>query len=277
MRVVLFLSVLFLLACIVFLEIYIFQIKGDSFFAAPAIPRALWILEWLFMLLAAGAIGLAIGWQLRENPINHYHQQLKQLEKEREILIVKYNHLVDDKNHLAHRLARAQQSFKEDYRQWQKDKEKLKEDLSSSRTLAETVKQELVGWKRRAELEEKEKESALYSQAMLQSKLEKLQSERDSLEAKVAKTFTLPPKDNLQLINGIGPSIEKKLNAIGIYSYRQISEFTPKMIEEVTKAIKFFPRRIEKDNWVSQARILEEEKRRQTQVPPSAEGATASA
>ncbi|MEL7121680.1 MAG: helix-hairpin-helix domain-containing protein [Bacteroidota bacterium] len=62
--------------------------------------------------------------------------------------------------------------------------------------------------------------------------------------------------DDLTLIEGIGPFIEKKLNEIGITTYQQISEFDDKKISEVTKAIQFFEGRIQKDNWVGQAMSL---------------------
>ncbi len=60
-------------------------------------------------------------------------------------------------------------------------------------------------------------------------------------------------KDDLKLIKGIGPFIEKKLNALGIWTFKQISAFTSEDVQSVTKAIEFFPGRIERDNWVSQA------------------------
>ncbi|HRI28629.1 MAG TPA: hypothetical protein PK239_07425 [Chitinophagales bacterium] len=60
-------------------------------------------------------------------------------------------------------------------------------------------------------------------------------------------------KDNLQLIKGIGPFIERKLNALGIFTFRQIANFTPEDVERVTDAIEFFPGRIVRDNWVTQA------------------------
>ena len=63
-------------------------------------------------------------------------------------------------------------------------------------------------------------------------------------------------KDDLKLIGGIGPFIEKKLNGIGIYTFSQISKFTNQDIEDVTNLIKFFPGRIERDNWVKQAKKL---------------------
>lgn len=63
-------------------------------------------------------------------------------------------------------------------------------------------------------------------------------------------------KDDLTLINGIGPFIEKKLNDIGIYTYQQIADFDGPKIEQVTRDVAYFPGRIEKDDWVGQAKKL---------------------
>ena len=63
-------------------------------------------------------------------------------------------------------------------------------------------------------------------------------------------------KDDLKLISGIGPFIEEKLNGIGIYTFDQISKFKKEDIETVTQLIKFFPGRIERDDWPGQAEKL---------------------
>jgi len=63
-------------------------------------------------------------------------------------------------------------------------------------------------------------------------------------------------KDDLKLISGVGPFIEKKLNSIGIYTFDQISKFTKEDIDTVTALIQFFPGRIERDNWTDQAEKL---------------------
>ncbi|MBI9041127.1 hypothetical protein [Lutibacter sp.] len=60
-------------------------------------------------------------------------------------------------------------------------------------------------------------------------------------------------KDDLKQIKGIGANIEEKLNDVGIYNYTQITNFTSKDIDELTDLIKFFPGRIERDDWVGQA------------------------
>ena len=60
-------------------------------------------------------------------------------------------------------------------------------------------------------------------------------------------------RDDLKLIKGIGPFIEKKLNALNIYTFQQISNFTSEDVDKVTEVIAFFPGRIERDEWVRQA------------------------
>ena len=73
-------------------------------------------------------------------------------------------------------------------------------------------------------------------------------------------------KDDLTLIRGIGSFVEKKLNGLGIYTYEQISRFDSEMIENVTAAIAFFPGRIKRDDWVSQASRLMEIKSTQPEA-----------
>lgn len=67
---------------------------------------------------------------------------------------------------------------------------------------------------------------------------------------------TVKDRNNLQLITGIGPYTEAKLNELGIYTFEQISRFTNEDIKTVTKLIKFFPDRIKNDRWVEKAKRL---------------------
>ena len=62
--------------------------------------------------------------------------------------------------------------------------------------------------------------------------------------------------DDLTFISGIGGWIMEKLNAIEIYTFRQISNFTKEDIDSVTEAIEFFQGRIERDEWILQAKEL---------------------
>jgi predicted flap endonuclease-1-like 5' DNA nuclease len=62
--------------------------------------------------------------------------------------------------------------------------------------------------------------------------------------------------DDLTVISGIGGWIMEKLNMLGIYTFRQISNFTDEDVKIVTEAIEYFPGRIERDDWIIQAREL---------------------
>lgn len=63
-------------------------------------------------------------------------------------------------------------------------------------------------------------------------------------------------KDDLQQIKGVGPFIEQKLNALGIYTFAQLSNFNQEDENKVNEAIEFFPGRIRRDAWVEQAKAL---------------------
>ena len=65
--------------------------------------------------------------------------------------------------------------------------------------------------------------------------------------------------DELKRIKGIGPVIEKTLNGLGIYQFKQIAEFSRDNIAWVDKYISF-PGRIDREEWVSQAKELAEGK-----------------
>jgi predicted flap endonuclease-1-like 5' DNA nuclease len=67
-------------------------------------------------------------------------------------------------------------------------------------------------------------------------------------------------KDDLTRINGIGPFLEKKLNSIGIFTYRELGELNDQGVAQVTKAIGYFEGRIQKDDWVGQAKKLAQAK-----------------
>jgi predicted flap endonuclease-1-like 5' DNA nuclease len=61
--------------------------------------------------------------------------------------------------------------------------------------------------------------------------------------------------DDLKRIRGIGVLIEKRLNALGITSYEQVANWTKADIDSVSSQLDFRGR-IERENWVEQARIL---------------------
>ena len=63
--------------------------------------------------------------------------------------------------------------------------------------------------------------------------------------------------DDLKKITGVGPAIEKKLNALGIYHYWQIAELGEEDIARIDKSLNF-KGRIQRDDWIGQAKQLRE-------------------
>jgi predicted flap endonuclease-1-like 5' DNA nuclease len=61
--------------------------------------------------------------------------------------------------------------------------------------------------------------------------------------------------DDLKRIRGIGVLIEKKLNSLGITQYEQVANWTGADIERISRILDF-KGRIERENWIEQARIL---------------------
>ena len=66
--------------------------------------------------------------------------------------------------------------------------------------------------------------------------------------------------DDLKLIKGVGPAIEKTLNELGIYRFNQIAEMSEYDIDRVAQRLKGFRSRIYREDWVGQARGLQYQK-----------------
>ncbi len=122
------------------------------------------------------------------------------------------------------------------------------EDLKNRVAVAQAAPRSLAAVEQLFDTEvEEEDEEAIVQQAR-----EYLQSAIGSMIPAAVEA----QKDDLQQIHGIGPFLEKQLHSVGLYTYEQISKLDETLIEQLTKAIQFFPGRILKDDWVGQARRL---------------------
>jgi len=66
--------------------------------------------------------------------------------------------------------------------------------------------------------------------------------------------------DDLKLIVGVGPVLERMLHNLGITTFRQIARWTEREVAEFDGKLSEFPGRIQRDQWVTQARALHESK-----------------
>lgn len=91
------------------------------------------------------------------------------------------------------------------------------------------------------------KKAAAPKKAAAKAKAEKA----PKAEAAPAEGFV----DDVKLIGGVGPALEKKLAGLGVTSLKQIAEWTAEDVARVDQELNF-KGRIERDEWIEQAKEL---------------------
>jgi predicted flap endonuclease-1-like 5' DNA nuclease len=66
--------------------------------------------------------------------------------------------------------------------------------------------------------------------------------------------------DDLKLIVGVGPMLERMLHQLGVTTFRQIARWSEHDIDAYDAKLPEFPGRIRRDGWVVQARALHQSK-----------------
>jgi len=69
-----------------------------------------------------------------------------------------------------------------------------------------------------------------------------------------------PGPDDLKLIVGVGPVLERMLHTLGVTTFRQIARWNERDVAEFDAKLPEFPGRIVRDQWVTQARALHQSK-----------------
>lgn len=62
--------------------------------------------------------------------------------------------------------------------------------------------------------------------------------------------------DDLKIIKGIGPALEKLCHSLGYYHFDQIAAWTPAEVAWVDDNLEGFKGRVTRDEWVAQAKVL---------------------
>jgi predicted flap endonuclease-1-like 5' DNA nuclease len=76
-----------------------------------------------------------------------------------------------------------------------------------------------------------------------------------------ADSLVTDDNDDLQMIKGIGPSIERTLHRLGIVRFHQIAEMSEYDINRVAQQLRGFHSLIYRDDWIGQARDLQYQKK----------------
>lgn len=74
-------------------------------------------------------------------------------------------------------------------------------------------------------------------------------------QPRVGGNRSMAANEDLKRIRGIGVLIEKKLNSLGVNAYEQVANWTSADVDRISQILDF-KGRIERENWVEQARIL---------------------
>ena len=274
----------FVLWCVIASQWYLFGVKGLLTDPAHFKPHetTMAIIEILVMLLVAVLIGFGIAWYLRQSSIDHSQTLISSLQTEKKELMKLKQESDQVVFQLESKLARAQETFRQDFQSLSHEKEKLRVEVEPMIKEAKHWQEELQSLRPKVQLADVEVGRLNFQIKQLENQVTETKRANQQLVVELEEVRNAKPilrkepvfsdfiegqrlvysealakdKDNLKLISGIGPVIESKLNSLGIYTFRQISEFTPEAIDHVTSAIKFFPNRIGRDNWIGQAAAL---------------------
>lgn len=265
----------FAIWCFVSAVWYMFSIKGlpEKVGAIAPMAGTIAIIEILLMLTVAFFMGFGLAWMMRQEPLENASELAKNAGYEiRE---------------LQSQLAQAHESQHEwkQARQLAEDKavaEKLHADQLSTK-LAELEFSEAAAKATASDLERKLKQlegelsSAKFRVRVLEGELDDKNKNIGQLTEEINHTAAKPKaehrdwsdhpfvrpveadsddRDDLTEIKGIGPAFQRKLNALDIFTFRQISELDGEAVERLAEVIEVFPERIHRDNWIGQATRL---------------------
>ncbi|MEQ1584853.1 MAG: hypothetical protein ABL895_03175 [Cyclobacteriaceae bacterium] len=270
MRAIYILVAVFFVWCMAASFWFLFWVKGLSPQPDHINPHesALAIVEILLMILISVLIGFALAWLLKQEVVRKKEQDIQNLLADLATHESSARMLQEQGHKVETTLARARETFREDFLTVSRNNERLKTELEEALSVGqveEINRIQLLVQSLQSQLDQSKKETNLLeaTRQKLQMEVEELQKSKregrkstDVTEKQLSAKIIADEKDDLKIINGIGPGIEKRLNTLGVYSFRQISELTEESIKQLTESIKFFPGRIDRDRWVEQASKL---------------------
>lgn len=192
--------------------------------SANAPNAGLAITEIMVMILVSVLLGFGIAWYMREDYILAKQYDVKSLLKERETYVAERDMIVKELHTLRERakkaentLARARQTFHDDYRQVSRERDKVKEEKNIAQEKLSALKDEYSLLQIQLGNEQQRVTDLTGNLDELQQQLN--QKEKDNSGVRyfinpftIAATIESSDIDDLKKIKGIGPVIEKKLN-----------------------------------------------------------------
>ena len=142
-----------------------------------------------------------------------------------------------------------------------KKAEKVQAELERMESEADREVDQVVGMeseRQKVEREAMEAELKLKANLMVREELvlERIALRVHQVDWKVIGDADFDESDDLTKIDGIDKFVERKLNALEIISFEQISRMDARNMEIINNAIEFPPGRIEKQGWIDKATEL---------------------
>jgi len=202
------------------------------------------ILEIIVMLLGAAILGFLIAWFWKKNEFSTLETYIVSLED-------KNNRIQTELSDNEKKLIDCQTERKKT----DADKQSIEKLLIECQGKLIVSDVNLIKKEIDCEDDEKEDDTVPLKKASKQDEaLERIKAKSEKIDFSRIGIAKVEEKDDLKLIKGIGPFIEKKLNALGIYTFKQIANFNDEDKDIVNEAIEFFSGRVKRDDWVGQAK-----------------------
>lgn len=270
--------VLFAVWCVIASQWYLFGIKGLQADPSHFQPHqtSVGIIELVSILLITVLIGFGIAWFLRQSAIDKRLDHIQQLKQKAEQQYEQQQEWLARVEKAETTLSRARETFKSDFLALTNENDQLKKERDRLQDEWQELQAELKVLRPKVQQADNELGRITMQFQKLETQLQEYEQKNKELTAQLDQIKLAPAltsqnaihpstettrlkrleKDDLKKIVGIGPKIERKLNKLGVYTFEQIRDLTPEMMEQITTKLKSFPDRIARDNWVGQAKQL---------------------
>jgi predicted flap endonuclease-1-like 5' DNA nuclease len=226
--------------------------------------------EVLVMILGGFMLGFGVAWLLREPVIFDLREKIAE---GRDHLIYKEREMAEMQSNTEVAERRVRQADERILSLITENENRLKEN-DAERMRAEAIQSRLTEQEAKLKVVDGDATSTRFRLRLMENELAEKDATIKTLKQEIARQpavehrdwsdhpFVRPveidegEKDDLTQIKGIGPAFQRKLNALDIFSYRQLSELRGESVERLAAAIEVFPDRIHRDNWIGQATRL---------------------
>jgi predicted flap endonuclease-1-like 5' DNA nuclease len=252
---------------------YVFGVKGASHDPALFNPQPMLqaIIEILVMILGGFLLGFGIAWLMREPALFDLREKVSQAKdhldyKEREMADILGSAEVAER-----RLRQADERILSLIA----ENDKRLKDVDNERLRADNAASKLAELEGKLKLLDGDASSSRFRVRLLENEIAEKDATIRDLKEQISRTPTIEhrdwsdhpfvrpvpveeenAKDDLTEIKVIGPAFQRKLNALDIFTFRQLSELRGDSVARLAEAIAVFPDRIHRDNWIGQATKL---------------------